>query len=265
MAAKTIVQIILDFMETLYEEKGEYKVSSKMVIDHMDKQRPGTNRQQVQQELSKLRSKKIIVGLGEKVPDQPGAMYFALASVLDKVTTPEVNGNNNVAELKSTVPAQTDKPKVTPATAHNPFDKVNSQLSEILVKLNGLAQGYSDIVERVNGTVSLDPITERLETIKTIVTKHITVDGDQLADVINKRLANLQLDDSFIYRVREEVVGLVKVTEPQYSSESLHTRLDEIESLWRKFATSENDDYKRGIKDGIRIAVDMGLFIPDGE
>jgi hypothetical protein len=288
MAKKTLSQEIIQYMEGMYTKQKVYKISSKMVTEFIHSTRPTLNRNHIASEISNLKKKKVIVGIDEKVPDQPGAFYFALASVLEEVTKP-TDGNIEVTK----VPAQ----KPTPPVA-NPFDKVFSQLELILTQITGLSKGYTELVQTVNNVEDNNKLhassqskllahyyetlnghigegiaelvknqqiirndgQSHFEELKEIASSHVTVDGDKLADVINKRLGDFKLEDSFIYRVREEVYE--RSTTP---IDSLHTRLDEIEELWKKFATNESDDYKRGIKDGIRIAVEMGIFIPDGE
>lgn len=239
----TIQQILLRYMEQKYNRTGEYKCSSKELIEHMDKERPGTNRQQVHQELSKLKNSKVITSLDEPVPDQKGAKYFCLTKHLDEVTKPVVKnektkvGDSTMAtgELKKTEAA---KPTVVAA---NPFDKVNSTLGDILVKVNGLSTGYSKVIEQ-------------LVELRSIASSHVTVDGDKLADVINSRLGDLQQDDSFIYRVREEMHDMHKSLTHLFNNVTAPANFDTL---------TDDEKYRQGIRDGIKLAVEMGLILPD--
>jgi hypothetical protein len=298
MAKKTLSQEIIQYMEGMYTKQKVYKISSKMVTEFIYSTRPTLNRNYIASEISNLKKKKVIVGIDEKVPDQPGAQYFALASVLEEVTKP-TDGNIEVTK----VPAQ----KPTPPVA-NPFDKVFSQLNSVMESQSILHTLLSEIVDRVNGHVSLDPITEPLETLinatklnsksleihhreateqitegiaelvknqqiirndgqshfeelKEIASSHVTVDGDKLADVINKRLGDLRSDDSFIYLVREELDDRSVKVEQRVSEyfKSFNYLLEKVNSQ------PGTEDYKRGIKDGIRLAIEMGLRLPDGE
>jgi hypothetical protein len=176
---RTLGQIILEHMEEAYKNDKTYKFSSKMIIEYCETYRPGLTKPYIMSELSNLKKAKKLISLDEKVPDQPGAVYFALSSVLEEVTNP-ANGNSEM-------------PPATPANfpAHDPFDKVNTRLSELSTAV-----------------LSLPNMETALEVFEIRLNKAIC---------------------------------------------------DAIQSV------NGTDDYKRGIKDGIKLAVEMGIRLPDSE
>jgi len=267
MTKVTLGKEIIEYMQDMYTKQNVYKISSKMVTEFIQSVRPTVQRNHIASEISALKKTKVIVNLDEKVPDQPGALYFALSSVLDEVTKPaevfEETENNEVSEVKPVA---------------NTFDSVNAQLADIMTKLEVLDSGlklhgksleihHNEMSNQYNSQTRLDKhywetTRKDIEELKTVASSHVTVDGDKLADVINKRLGDLTLDDSFVYRVREEIENYK--LRNAFDHDPIQRRLDEIEELWKRFAKDESEDYKRGIKDGIQIAVEMGIFIPDG-
>ena len=258
----TMQEIILNYMRGKYKRTEEYKCSSKELTEHVLKERPGTKPAYVHQELSKMKNAKVLTGLDEKVPDQRGAKYFCLTEHLDEVTKPKSNEVKQpevtkVGETVGTVEVKKTEVAKPTVVAHNPFDKVNSQLGEILSKVNGIATGYAQMVERISSSDSAEIINLLVE-IKDLASSHVTVDGDKLADVINSRLQDYQREDSFIYGIRGEVVN-----ETGKSVEGIYHALDKLKAPEKFDNLTDDEKYRQGIKDGIKLAVEMGLILPD--
>ncbi|MFE1915006.1 hypothetical protein [Streptomyces anandii] len=263
----TIRERIIKYMEDEFKDTNgkHYKFAAVDISSELARKNPTIARGTVAAQLSGLRKDGTITQL-EKIPHAPGgARYFALTKHLDEITKPEENEPETVKEKEIKVG---EEKKVTPAVHANPFDKVNSQLGDILTKVNGLANGYGQVVEfqqaqrkaiesinsYTNGAAELissalkgefDSIRKRLDEIKSIASSHVTVDGDKLADVINARLQDMRREDSFVYRVRDEVMdGIEKIEMP-----------DDYSSL------TDEEKYKQGLKDGIKLATELGLKI----
>ncbi len=137
----------------------------------------------------------------------------------------------------------------------NTEEKVSDQPGAFYFTLDTTSDETTGDIEPVTKAEdSKDLIIELLNEIKGLASSHVTVDGDKLADVINKRLSDLG-SDSLAYLIKG-------FTNLQYGD--LNNRLDEIEELWRRayIKAKDNNDYQRGIKDGIKIAIEMGLQPP---
>lgn len=267
--SKTIRQRITDYMWDSYQRHHTTKFSSSMVVFALQQENPATRKPQIMQEISKAKKDGIIVSLHESVPDQKGAVYFTLSRILEEETDPK-----NVTETsikKPEVPAQT---KPVPV---NPFDGVNKKLSEIKEAL-----GNSEITldeedfDKLAGKLEerlktpLTDILAELREIRTVTSTHVTVDGDKLADVINARLQNLKLDDSFIYAVREEVMnsGLHFAGDANSKFDLVTERMQRMADTLAEFkgvpsSVTNSSDYRVGVKDGIRLALEMGLKIDE--
>lgn len=282
---KAIRDRIIEYMRSSYERNKTTKFSSQMVTFAVQQELKDVGKQVIAEEISRLKTKtKVIVSLNEKVPDQRGAVYFTLAEILEKETEP----SNVAEEVDMKVPTQAPA-KPIPV---NPFDKVHEKLNSFTANsqaefllLGKKLDGIKDTIS--NSEVTLDDedfdtlaakleerlankferlfgilaeikgfsrgVPETLNEIKTVASSHVTVDGDKLADVINARLGNLKLEDSFLYRVREETDNIVESRLGQY--------IDML--LDRPDAPSKSDDYRAGIKDGIRMALEMGLKLDE--
>lgn len=272
---KAIRERIIEYMRDSYERNKTIKFSSQMVTFAVQQELGSINKQVIAEEISRLKTKtKIIVSLNEKVPDQRGAVYFTLAEILEKETEPE-----NVTET-NIIPEQVviEKPKPIPV---NPFDKVHEKLDDLKEAVSNSEvtledEDHKKIAEIVLGGLNenihtlFGDIVNRINEVKQIASSHVTVDGDKLADVINARLQNLKLEDSFIYRIRGEVM-----TGYEHSAKVTNNRLDMLAERIQNLAelktipteVSNSSDYrvgvKDGIKDGIRMALEMGLKLDD--
>lgn len=277
----TMQERVIQYMRDKYNESGQYKFSGTEVIDFAISKSPTSSRATISALISTLKSKDIIVDLKEQVPGgRKNQTYFALAEHLEEVTKPQSKPEEApkseapVAKKEEVKPVTKDSPtstKLPSQVAVNPFDKVNSQLGELLSKVNGLAKGYAELVERKpssdvlimlqaisdkidNSEVSATSIMGKLDRIAELASKPIIAD-DKLADAINARLQDLTKEDSLIYRIREEVADQLTDTEQNI--------LNGIK-LPENFGTlSDEEKYQKGIKDGIRLAAEMGIILPD--
>lgn len=269
---KAIRERIIEYMRDSYERNKTIKFSSQMVTFAVQQELGSINKQVIAEEISRLKTKtKIIVSLNEKVPDQRGAVYFTLAEILEKETDP-----NNVTEPKI-IPEQlvVEKPKIIPT---NPFDRVHDKLdaitkvlatltdTEVKLEVDDMDAIATSVINRLE--LKFNELRTDARQIKEIASSHVTVDGDKLADVINKRLGDLKREDSFVYAVRDQADGVIDARLGQYSD---HLLMDITDLLSSKIKTPEGvsneDDYrvgvKDGIKDGIRMALEMGLKLDD--
>jgi hypothetical protein len=223
--SSTLANIIISYMDSEYTAKGVQKFSTIMILEHVQTIKKSWTKAHVMSEISHLKRDGVVVNL-EKIPDGRGAVFFTLASILEQETAPtksvtipaqttkssSLDGNNVMTEAKQVA---------TPATAPNPFNKVNTQLEQIISQLNGLAQGYSELAQRPNTPVDVDGIIAGL--------------------------TNLNESSSLVYAVREELWN---------NNEEL------IKDFAKLISTVDgSEDYKRGVKDGIKLASELGLVV----
>lgn len=299
--SQKIAVAAVEYMQELYEKNGEYKVSSGMVWTVLVKQFPTLGKQTLYNALNTLKRNKIVVNLDEPVPNQKGAFYFALASVLDKVTEPkpeEAKPPVAKEEVKPVSTAPKSAVKLPTQVAANPFDKVSSQLGELLTKVDGLTKGYTQVVEYQNiQRQAMESIagyeapknTEIIDLLKVVQDEQrsvltavkypeVSLDNDELKQIrntINDEIAVLLTaltstltapNGKYIESMRALIAGenahqTTNIREHLVSN--LHGVVSAIEALVQVPETvSNSDDYKEGIKEGIRIAIEMGLQIP---
>ena len=292
----TMQEHIVAYMTECYEKDKKYKFEATEVVKAVTKRMPTVQRNSISAQLSTMRAKGIIVSLDEKVPGgRKNQSYFALAKILDKVTEP-----SPVAEKEETVVAKSTDIEPKPISAKlpsqvpaNPFDKVFSQLGELLSKVDGLSKGYTEISERQRKhTEALASSEVRLENddfnaiavkivqelisedsvyirkinnllahqsldLQKLIEKPVVV-GEQVADAVNARLSDFTKDNSFIYHVRNEVDDRVGK-----SVEGIYHKLDDLKTPENYSSLSDEEKYRQGMRDGIKLAVEMGLILPD--
>jgi hypothetical protein len=274
----TIKNLIVEYITDKYRTTKVYKCSTIEIREALTKnpQYLGT-RSTVSPTISALKRDGILTELDEKVSREgkggTPSYYFTLTSILEEVTNPSnQKEEKNVANDK--VPAQPKQPPITVAT--NPFDKVNSQLGELLSKVNGLATGYSQSVELLQAIRSA-LTQEESHTLNAITDLKNTLDPNPFiegvreltksgnfpslvdADAINDRLQDLSRDNSFIHAVRMEMDDRIHKTEERLTNEVtkiIHT----LNALPVPSSVANTDDYRAGIKEGIKLAVEMGLM-----
>lgn len=242
---QALTKTLVKYMESLWNRTQEYKISSGMIYAEF----PGYVKGTLAAQLSGMKKAKIITSLDEKVPDQKGAHYFALTSILDEVTKPTspVDKKEVSVEMSkvTSVPAQSDKPKVTPIVA-NPFEKVQAQLEAINTRLNGLAQGYADTLDtqkniREEISEGIAEVVKNQQILRNVQENPVRLDIDDLVS----KLCDLNNPDAFIYQIRDSVDVPGHLTAAFMKMKDLPKNL--------------SDDYKRGLRDGIRMAVEMGI------
>lgn len=259
----TIKQMVVEFLEGAYkQDPTRYKFSALEILEGVQKKYPYVKKSSLAPALTSLRTNGTLTVL-EKIPGgNSGAKYVALTTILDEVTRPKNDNNEggekNVANQENNTKgaAMAKKPSEI-AVAANPFDKVNSRLDELIAKVNGLAQGYADLAKRELPTTNNGEVIDLLNKIQTAVAEPVVVDS-KIADTINERLTSYVRDDSLIYRVREEMDDRIRAHERE-----LKKAIKGIQ-IPPEFATlSDDEKYQKGIRDGIKLAVEMGLVLPD--
>ncbi|MGS2592218.1 hypothetical protein [Streptomyces hebeiensis] len=162
---------IIDELKKLYKDKGIYKVTSEILLSHFKKYPGLASEQYLRQQISVLKTEGILQDLGEVITGSNGRKlkYFALTEILEEVTSPKKE-----IEVSKTVPNQ-----ASPITvASNPFDKVNSQLGELLSKVNGLSNGYAELVQNKQNLDDVEHMVSALRsdlfTATTAIQEHIS-------------------------------------------------------------------------------------------
>jgi hypothetical protein len=277
----TVKQLVIAAMEAKYKRTGEYKNTTPELRDVVFRERPNLTKTAVATAVFELKKLGTIVDLEERAPGGNGkGTYFALATHLEEVTKP----TKSEKEEPKPVIKQTEEKKPAPIPSQlpvNQFDKINSQLGEILSKLNGLVNGYAQLVERSeilksvvdnqsqNVIEKLGSLFSAVAAIKEselaigdkyakLIASKFTGEATAIATAVNHRLQDQTKHDSFIYRVREEVI------EQRGSLEVALNRKFETLKAPDNFGTlSDEEKYRLGMRDGIRLAVEMGLILPD--
>jgi hypothetical protein len=209
--AKVLNARIVQFMRHLWITKGTYKVSSSMVTEHITDKPKAT----IYSALSSLKKTGDISNLDEKVPDQKGAVYFALNEVLDKVTDP-----NAKKEVMASIPQQASTEQVISLAT------VNDAYNTILAKLDGMAKGYTE------NTKVLGELRANSKSYPEAISY----------DVVGQRLDGTM--ESWSESIVERIVKHIGETTPS------------------SVVDVQGNDYKSGLKDGIRLAAEMGLIVP---
>lgn len=245
---QVLAKEITQFMEGLYLKDKTYKVSSKMVYEALKSK--GYQKLHVMSKISELKRAKVITGLDESVPDQKGALYFALTSVLDEVTTPKKE-EVPVDMSKVSVPAQPEK-KPIPA---NPFEDVKKQLSEINQRLTGLAQGYADLANKPTPTVDFTDILRSLDNKpnSTVIAKYLGNIEEEILAKFNQLDQRLTQQRATVDEISLADALAVELTDSANRNSFISQLMSGLPS------SSDSEDYKRGLADGIKLAIQMGL------
>lgn len=226
----TIKEWLIDYMSTAYKERNVVEFAPAELRQKFTKSRPSSNPDSIHTAIYQLKKDGIVVDLKKNVIPGKKGNFITLAMILEKETEPMSK------KPTPTVPAQPTKEepkKPSPATlSANPFDKVNAQLQELLTKVNGLAQGYSELAQRTS-------------------VHSVEISGTAaLAEAVNNRLTDLVDENSLIYRIREEVSTIT-------DAESKWI----VENISVPEGVSNQDDYRAGLKEGIRLATELSLTI----
>jgi hypothetical protein len=240
--AETVRMQIIHALEELYSSSGIYKVSSRMLKDRIPKISGGT----VSAEISNMKKKGLITDLNEVVPGQKAgaaSYYFALSSVLEKVTDPKTPVKTDIKEENEKM-ANTKTPATIPAQpVSNPFDKVYTLLDTISAQIKGLSNGYSDVAttlkhikEGATPSVSSSEISsEVVNEVRDLLNTHPV----RLGEGTRNALAN-----SVAIRLQSNLEVILKAMENVGNS---------------PIPTNATEEYKEAFKDGIKFALEMGL------
>lgn len=254
---------VIDYIKIKYRTSGEYKCSVSEIRKALTaKPSFSSTPSSISVAVSALKSEGTLTALDEKDPERKGkggmpSYLITLTEILEEITSPKIE-----KEKMTKVPAQ-----VTVAT--NPFDKVNSQLGELLSKVNGLATGYSQSVELMQAirnalmqeeSHTLNAVSALREELRNPPGLNIQI----LSDEINARLSDFSRNDSFIYRVREELYDRVDKTEDKLLNEVTRL-LQAIDSISVPSSVANADDYKAGIREGIKLAAELGITLKSSE
>lgn len=257
---------VIDYIKIKYRTSGEYKCSVSEIRKALTaKPSFSSTPSSISVAVSALKSEGTLTALDEKDPERKGkggmpSYLITLTEILEEITSPKIE-----KEKMTKVPAQTTS--VTVAT--NPFDKVNSQLGELLSKVNGLATGYSQSVELMQAirnalmqeeSHTLNAVSALREELRNPPGLNIQI----LSDEINARLSDFSRNDSFIYRVREELYDRVDKTEDKLLNEVTRL-LQAIDSISVPSSVANADDYKAGIREGIKLAAELGITLKSSE
>lgn len=287
-AMATIRESVIDYMEFWYAKKNQSKFTSAEVIEGVRRKHPTTAKSTISAAISGLKGgdNPLIMDLGivERAPGTAGARtkYIGLVKHIDAETAPKIEPVKE-EKVKPVAKSEVTKPevKLPSQVAANPFDKVNSQLGELLRKVDGLSNGYAQVVEYQNmqrsaleTLVANHPASEEIYDLLKIV------QDEQRAVLTAIKDSEVSLDIADIKEIRkvvnEENSVLLKAVESTVINQNdkqyarILTRLDgnleDIKDFVDKIQIPENvnssDDYKSGIQAGIRIAIEMGLQLP---
>jgi glycerol-3-phosphate cytidylyltransferase-like family protein len=282
----TLREIVIKYMGDQYKKTKQVEFSTTEIRKWVEKNHPAYSKDATAGAVLELKKQGIITEL-DKLAEKTGgpgprAKLFTLTKILEAETEPVKPKQEEikpVSKQPETPVAEKSKPVPIPTqVAANPFDKVNSQLGELLSKVNGLANGYAVIAEAMSKGIPVADETKRDEILnllaavsKTVHTLHTdklneileattkpVVVGESVAEFVNARLQDPTKDDSFIYRVREEMDDRV------YKTEQIMTGLIKTMPTPANLSTmSDEEKYKQGLKDGIKLAAELGIQLSD--
>lgn len=222
------------FLKSEWDSHHKYKMTTNEVLRKF----PEVRTQAIYSAISRMKKSGILIALDEKSPGR-GGQYFALTSVIDEMTSSE---NAKEESNVNKIPEQA-KPEFPVA---NPFDDVHKKLDQLL-----------KFKPPTYDTIDINALVDNLLTQRNL-------DGERIVRNITKSNEVVML--TTLNRVLQpEMDGLKQYLTGQNS----HTReyilnmknalSDEIKAMHQPVIS---DDYQRGLRDGIKLAVDMGLMIP---
>lgn len=263
----TLKQWVIEYMATAYKEKGVVEFTSSEIKDAYAKAFPKKPIDSIYGTIGFLKKDGIIVDLNKRVPGTSKGSFFTLTKIIEKETNP-VSKRPTPVNVPAQPTVKEEPKKASPVTvAANPFDKVNTTLAELLAKVNGLIQGYSELVQK---TPNVD-VTVDFSEIKEMLSKHesasyqrhvalfenlgkkqpsvhsVEIGGAAvIAEEVNRRLRDTTQEDTLLNDI--------------YHIMSINTS-DIISKVAIPEGVSNQDDYRAGLKEGIRLATEMNLAI----
>ncbi|MFE1145216.1 hypothetical protein [Streptomyces rochei] len=268
----TIKDFVIDYMQVAYRSKNQVEFTTTELKKAYAKKFPNLNANSVATAVFALKKENIIVDLGKPVPNMKNgkATFFTLVKIMDEETNPV--SKKTVAVPSQSQPTQEAKKPTPNFVAANPFDKVHTRLDEMLTIVKGLAQGYSEMAKQTPGISQAQTIldntdkilkevraeaksnsnayVEIMNTLHSKSTAPVEIKADVIADAVNLRLTDLTKEDALIYRIREEVAAIT-------DAESKWI----VENIQVPEGVSNQNDYREGIREGIRLASEMNLVI----
>lgn len=259
---------IIRYMETLYAKEGTFKVTSRMVKDAL----PAFNKGTVSAEISNMKKAGVITALEESTPNQSTGrdiQYFALSSVLDKVTEP----TSKVPVIPTQVKEEPKPMATTPVkpTVANPFERMEAKLELMFTQLKGLAQGYTEVATNLKhvkeGAVTQDTVDITSESTNRIVNS-----------VVLRLQADLDNTDSSIKELTRAVAlsvntpSKINPTDTHWIVNTVVAKMQpSIENILRAMENVGNPpipanasaEYKEAFKEGIKFAIENGLMVRD--
>lgn len=242
--ADTVRLQVIHYLEDLYKDNGVYKATSRMVRDALKGVKPGT----VAAEITHMKRSGTITDLKELVPGHKSGSpmyYFALSSVLDKVTKPDTKSEVAIpAQVKeeSKAMAGTTKTAAPVMPTTNPLEKVYGQLEVIAAQLKGLSQGYTEV-------------STNLKYIREGVSSNAGDLFPQLSKLIEDAT---RIPVGLTEEARNQVVNATVIRIQEQTSRIL----DALENVGNSpIPANATSEYKDAFKDGIKFAIEMGLDV----
>lgn len=279
---------VTDYIKNKYEHSRgvEYKCSSRELINaSKERHKAPMSQGTITSAIHKLKKNGTLTELDEldrSGGGRPGKL-FTLTKILDEITNPKNDQGEKKDMVNDKIPAQ---PKTPLTVAANPFDKVNERLDLIVTQLTGLANGYSELAKRPTGG-NVDAVANLLErltnslaqegsaslnaiqdlkqliqreasTVRVAIanTGNRSVETVLSFDPITERLDNLKKLIDSQSEVHTEIAGRTRTLSEAMSKLNLA-----IDSIQAPSPVANADDYRAGIKEGIRLAVEMGLRV----
>jgi predicted transcriptional regulator len=161
----------------------------------------------------------------------------------------------------------------------------------------GSVDAVANLLERLTNTLAQEESASlnAIQDIKTLIQREastvrvalantgnrsadVSIPADAVAEAVNQRLGDLRKDDAFIYRVREELDDAGGKTDKHITAQfnrvdnklqilfeawkkDQHALADMIKNISVPSSVANADDYRAGIKEGIRLAAEMGLKV----
>lgn len=275
----TIKEWLIDYMGNAYKQNNVVEFSPSELRTKFAKANPTKNDSSVHTAIYQLKHDGIVVDLKKSIPGKKGN-FITLAKILEKETEPMSKKPTPVNVPAQPTPMVKEEPKKPTPAPINPFDKVTTTLAEILAKVNGLVQGYSELVQKtpnVDVTVDFSEVTqmlskhesashhryqastERLDILKKVIDSHfqnlqsspsvhsVEIGGAKvIAEEVNRRLRDVTQEDTLLNDI--------------YHMMSINTS-DIISKVAIPKEVTNQDDYRAGLKEGIRLATELSLTI----
>lgn len=262
---------VIQYLNELYSDSGTYKVTTNMIREALKGKH---DVKYISQTVNNLKHDGVLTNLGERMPPpNQKIVYFALTEVLDRVTNPVFEETNEVASI----------PKQTTPVANPPLSVISEAFDTIIAKLDGVIKGYTENTKalvnlRESGiapstvSIDLDAILASLSAVVLTSAKEIKeaqhhgnvatqLDiGESLKSSTSTLLGAMQADKEVIQRSIEGASELHRSIVDTATNDLYH----KLTTTPGSPVSGKSDEYKEGIKDGIRLGIEMKLSIPDG-